>query len=68
MIDVVNKPELSDEKYQTYGNVRDEHYNGNLRYENFKERFLFPMKDFVSFGTDLQSMNFISTISFKQHY
>ena len=56
MIDVVNKPELSDEKYQTYGNVRDEHYNGN---------FLFPMKDFVSFGTDFQSMYFMSSVFLK---
>ena len=49
MVDSVNKLELSDQKYQTNGNVRDENYNRKL---------LFPMKDFASFGTDRQSMFF----------
>ena len=33
----MNKRELSDTKYQTNGNVRDENYKG---------KFLFSMKDF----------------------
>ena len=33
----MNKLELSDQKYQTNGNIRGENYNGKL---------LFPMKDF----------------------
>ena len=37
MINLVNKLELSYERYQTNENVRDEHYKGKL---------LFPMKDF----------------------
>ena len=45
MMNFVNKLELSDQKYEL---------NGNLRDENYKERFLFPIKDFVSFGTDCQ--------------
>ena len=53
MMNFVNKLELGDLKYQT---------NGNLRYENYKGKFLFPMKKFVSFRTDLQSMYFLSTI------
>ena len=54
MVDFVNKLELSDQKYQTNGNLRDENYNGKL---------LFFMKDFVSIGTDCQSMYFMSTSS-----
>ena len=49
----VNKLELSDKKYQT---------NGTIRYDNYKGKFLFPMKDFVAFETHFQSMYFISTI------
>ena len=45
MVDFVNKIEVSDQKYQTNGNVRDENYN---------VKFLFNMKDFVSFSTDRQ--------------
>ena len=52
MVDFVNKLELIDQKYQTNGNVRDENYNG---------KFLFTMNYFFSFGTDLQSMYFMST-------
>ena len=36
--------------------------NGIARYKNYKGEFLFPMKDFVSFVTDHQSMYFMSTI------
>ena len=43
MVGFVNKIELSDQKYQTNGNVWDENHNINL---------LFPMKDFVPLGTD----------------
>ena len=39
-------------KYQTNVTVEDESYNGKL---------LFFMKEFVSFGTDLQSIYFMST-------
>ena len=42
MMSSVNKIESSDQKYQA---------NGNVRYENYKGNFLFPMKNFVSFGT-----------------
>ena len=48
----MNKLELSDQKYQKNGNVRDEKYKGKL---------LFPIKDFVLISTDLQSMHFMST-------
>ena len=44
MVDFVNKIELSD-KNKT---------NGNVRYENFKRKFLFPMKYFMAFDTDCQ--------------
>ena len=44
MVDFVNNLELTDQKFQTNRNVRDEKYNG---------KFLFPMKYFVSFVTDL---------------
>ena len=56
MVNFVNKLELSDQKYQTNGNVRDENYNRKL---------LFPMKDFVAFGTYFQSMYFMSIILLK---
>ena len=56
MVYFENKLYTSDQKYQTNENVRDENYKGNLSY---------PMKDFVSFGTDFQLMYFMSTISLK---
>ena len=56
MVDFVNKLDTSYQKYQTNENVRYENYKGNLSY---------PMKDFVSFGTDFQLMYFMSTISLK---
>ena len=37
MVGFVNKLELNGQKYQTNGNVGD---------ENYKLKFLFPMKDF----------------------
>ena len=52
MVDFVNKIELSDQIYYTNGNVIDEKYKGKL---------LFPIKDFVSFGTYRQSIYFMST-------
>ena len=52
MVGFVNKLKLSDQKYHTNGNVRDENYN---------EKLLFPMKDFVPFVTYFQSMYFMST-------
>ena len=58
MVDFLNKLELSDQKYQNNGNLRDEHYNG---------KFLFPMKYFVSFGTDCHSMYFMSTRFLKKN-
>ena len=45
--DFLNKLDLSDQKYQINGNVRDDNYKGGL---------LFPMKDFVSFVTYRKSM------------
>ena len=35
--------------------------NGNESDGNYKGSFLFPMNDFVSFGTYCQSMYFMST-------
>ena len=52
MMNFLNILELSDQKYQTNINLRDENYKGKL---------LFPMKEFVQFRTDLQSIHFIST-------
>ena len=52
MVDFVNKLELSYQKYQTDGNVRNEDYKGKL---------LFHMMDFVVFGTYFPSMYFMST-------
>ena len=45
----LNKLELDDQECQT---------NGNLRDENYKENLLFPMKDFVSFRIDCQTLYF----------
>ena len=56
MVDFVNKIELSDQKYHTNGNVIDENHKGEL---------LLPMKYFVSFGTDFQSMYFMSAVFLK---
>ena len=50
MVDFVNTLDLSYQIYNTNGNVRD---------ENYKVKFLSPMRDFLSFGTDLQSMYFM---------
>ena len=47
----MNKLELSYQKYHTSGNLRDGSYKG---------KFLFSMKEFVSFGTDSQSIYFMS--------
>ena len=52
MVDFDNQIYFSDQKYQNNGTARDEKYKGNL---------LFTMKDFVSFGTDPQSIFFMST-------
>ena len=52
MVGFFYKLYLSDQNYHTNVNVRGEHYKGKL---------LFPMKDFFSFVTDLQSMYFMST-------
>ena len=51
-VDFMHKLELSDQKYKTIGNVRDENYN---------ERFLYLMKNFLSFVTYCHSMYFMST-------
>ena len=58
MVDFLNKLDLSYQKYQANGNVRRKHYKGKL---------LFPMKGFVPFGTDHQSMYFMSTRFLKDH-
>ena len=54
----VNKLYLSYQKYKTNGNVRDEKYKGKL---------LFPMKGFVLFVTDHQSIYFMSTRLLKDN-
>ena len=56
MVDFVDKLELSDQKYQTNGIVRDENYKG---------KFLFNINYFVLFGIDHQSMYFMSNIFLK---
>ena len=53
MIYFVNKIYFSDKKYQTNGTVRDNSY---------KVKLIFPIKEFLSFGTDLQSTYFMSKI------
>ena len=58
MVDFVNKLELSDRKYQTIINLRD---------TNYKDKFLFPIKDFLLFGTDCQSMYIIPTKLLKDN-
>ena len=52
MMDFANKLQFSDQKYQTNGNIRD---------RNYKENFLFTMKEFVSFRIYRQPMYFMST-------
>ena len=51
MIYFLNKLESSDQKYKN---------NGTVKYDNYKGKLSFNMKDFVSFGTDSQSIYFIS--------
>ena len=46
MVDLINKLELIDQKYQT---------NVNVRYDNYKENFLFSMNEFVSLITYCRS-------------
>ena len=53
VVDFLNKPELNDQNYQNNVNVKDDNYNG---------KFLFPLKNFLSFGTEIQSMYFMSII------
>ena len=52
----LNKLELSNQKHQSNGTVRDDKYKVN---------FLFPMKEFMSYGIDPQSMFYMSTILLK---
>ena len=54
----VNNIELSDQKYQN---------NVNVRYESYKVKFLFTMKDFVSSVTDHQLMYFMSNRLLKDN-
>ena len=56
MVEFANKLDSSDQKYQTNGIVRDENYKG---------KFLFAMKYFLSFGRDYQSVYLMSTILLK---
>ena len=56
MVDFINKLQLSNQKYQTNGNVRVEYYNG---------KFVFPMKDFFSLVTYTHSIYFMSTSLLK---
>ena len=51
IVNFVNIIQFSDQKYKT---------NGTVRYEKYKGKFLFTMKGFLSFGTYLQSMCFMS--------
>ena len=52
MVEFFNKIEFNDKKYQTNGTVRDGSYKGKIVY---------PMKYFVPFVTDHQSVFFMST-------
>ena len=56
MNDFVNKIEFNDQIYQT---------NGTVGGDNYKRKFLFTMKYFVSFETDCKSIFFMSTIFLK---
>ena len=56
MVNFLHKLDLSDQKYQT---------NGVLRDENDKEKLFFPIKYFVSYGTYRQLMYFMSNIFLK---
>ena len=58
MVDFLNKLELSGQKYRVHGTVIDDNHTGG---------FLFPMKYFVSFGTDYKSMYFMSTRLLKDN-
>ena len=52
MMNFVKKLEFSDQKYNTYVHLRD---------ENCKGKLLSSMKDYLSFGTDHQSICFMAT-------
>ena len=52
MVCFVNKIDSSEQRYQN---------NETVIYKNYKLKFLFPIKDFLLFGTGCQSMYFIST-------
>ena len=56
MVEVINKLELNDKKYQTNGAIRDEDY---------KIKFLLPIKYLMSFRSDSHSMFLMSTIFVK---
>ena len=51
MVDFMNKLDINDEKHQSNGNVRD---------NNYKSRLLFPIKYFVLFRTNSQSIYLMS--------
>ena len=57
MIDFVNILELNNQIYES---------NGNLGEVSLRGKFLFTMKEFVSFGTDIQSMLFMTNILLKE--
>ena len=54
MVGFVNILGFNDHKYQT---------DGNARYESYMGKFLFPINDFVSFGTDHHSIFLYQTDS-----
>ena len=56
MVGFVNKLQFRGNKHKT---------NVTVIYGNYEEKSLFPMKEFWSFGEDIQSIFFMSTIFFK---
>ena len=58
MIEFMNRLYLNSRKYQTNGTVIDEYY---------KRKFVFHIKEFVSFGTYCQAMFYMSNIPPKDN-
>ena len=56
MVGFLNKLKVSYQNFLTNGNIRD---------ENYWQKLLFSMNDFVSFSTDCQSIYFMLTIFLK---
>ena len=58
MVGFVYRLESNDQRFQT---------NGTVRANNYKKMLLFPMRDFVSFGTYHQQVFYILNRFFKNN-